>query len=55
METSGSIDDDFIGYVETMLQRYLPAVDVSKLSDKDFARKYNQLQDILKRENKNSQ
>lgn len=46
------MDDDPIGYVETMLQRYLPGLDVSTLTNRQFARKYAQLQDILKQENK---
>lgn len=46
------MDDDPIGYIETMLQRYLPGLDVSTLTDAQFARKYAQLNDILKKENK---
>lgn len=48
------MEDDPLGYVETMLQRYLPGLDVSELSDAAFIRKYAQLVDILEKENNKS-
>lgn len=44
------MEDDPIGYIETMLQRYLPGLDVSTLTDQQFARKYAQLKVILEKE-----
>jgi hypothetical protein len=44
------MEDDFIGYYETLLQYHLPGLDTSKLSDKAWAKKIAQLEDIRNRE-----
>lgn len=49
MLADGSIDADFIGYVNTMMRYYLH-IDPTQLSDQEWAVTYKQLADIRKRE-----
>ena len=44
------MEDNWIGYVDTMLQYYLHISDPGGLSDEEWAVKFKQLEDIRKRE-----
>ena len=46
-----SIEHNFVGYVDTMLEYYLH-IDPSKLTDEEWAEKFAQVADIRKREGK---
>ena len=50
-KADGSLEHNFVGYVDTMLEYYLH-VDPSKLTDEEWAEKFKQLADIRKREGK---
>ena len=45
----GSVDDNPVGYIDTMLEYYLH-IDPSTLSDDQWAEKFLQVVDIRKRE-----
>ena len=50
-KADGSLEHNFVGYVDTMLEYYLH-IDPSELTDEEWAEKFKQLADIRKREGK---
>ena len=48
-KADGSLEHNFVGYVDTMLEYYLH-IDPSELTDEEWAEKFKQLADIRKRE-----